>query len=43
MQLHNVGSGTQGQDELNRPSWNAQFPKEWDGQVAELSEKLTWH
>jgi hypothetical protein len=31
----------QGQDELTRPLWNAQFDKERDGQVAEFSKKLT--
>jgi hypothetical protein len=30
----------QGQDELTRPSWNAQFDKERDRQVAEISENL---
>jgi hypothetical protein len=42
IQLYNVGSGTQGQeefgklqcqDELSRPSWNVHFDKEQDGQV----------
>jgi hypothetical protein len=30
MQLHNVGSGLQDQNELTRPSWDAKFD---EGQV----------
>jgi hypothetical protein len=33
MQLHNVGSAPQGQEELTRPSWSAQFNKETGDQV----------
>jgi hypothetical protein len=33
----------QGQDELTRTSWNVQFNKEKDRQVAELSENLNQH
>jgi hypothetical protein len=43
MQLHNVGGGPQGQDKLTRSSWNAQFYKEGDRQMAEFREKLTRH
>jgi hypothetical protein len=41
MQLQDVGP--QGQDELTRHSWNTQFDKEMDRQMAEFSEKLTLH
>jgi hypothetical protein len=42
MQLQDVDPKAR-QDKLTRPSWNARFDKERDGQVAECKEKLTQH